>query len=225
VIDHKAEPVDTQNTNKRRKWQAARGPVARFARLLRARLIVPTLRGVHTPEHTARAVGIGLAVALTPTSGIQMSAVVGIWLMLRKLKPAWDFNLLVALAWTWVTNPVTIPPLYYLYIVTGRVLLGRWEKLRGYETFERRITETLAEDTGLLKSLWIFSVNLFEKFGVPILVGSLPWIALGTWLGYRWSFKLMQRIYEARKRRHAAVNAAKAFHDGQLQDGSVRNKN
>ncbi len=199
--------MDVRGSNNRENRRALK---TRFARLMRARLVVPMLRGRHPPGYTARAVGIGLAVALTPTSGIQMPTIFIIWLALRRFKPALNFNLLVALAWTWITNPLTVPPLYYLYIVTGRLVLGRWGELRGYEVFERRLTNTLGDDASWLESFWVFAVNLFEKFGIPMFVGSVPWTVLGAWLGYRWSLTVMQRIHEARERRRAAAGLPQA---------------
>ena len=44
----------------------------RFKRACRLRLVVPLKRSVHSPEHIARGVGIGMFWAMTPTVGIQM---------------------------------------------------------------------------------------------------------------------------------------------------------
>ncbi len=52
---------------------------------------------------------MGLAVALTPTIGVQMPVVLLLWLGVRRLRPAWDFNLLVARAWTWLISVATMP--------------------------------------------------------------------------------------------------------------------
>jgi uncharacterized protein (DUF2062 family) len=167
---------------------------------LRRRLIIPLFRSPHPPEYTARGVFIGLLVALTPTVGIQMAIVGVLWIGLRALHSRFDFNLIAALAWTWVTNAVTAPFVYYAYIVTGRVMLGRWDELRGYATFADRFQQSLPVDAGAFHTVWIFVVNLFKVFGVPLFVGCVPWTVLGAWLGYRWSLKFT-RIYQARRAR------------------------
>ena len=94
--------------------QKPASPVPRgwLSRIVHGKLIAPLRRSRHTPEYTARGVLVGLLVALTPTVGVQMPIVFGIWLALRKMYPGWDFNVVVALAWTWVTNAVTAPFVY-----------------------------------------------------------------------------------------------------------------
>jgi uncharacterized protein (DUF2062 family) len=175
---------------------------------VRRRLIIPLFRSPHPPEYTARGVFIGLLVALTPTVGIQMAIVGVLWVALRALHSRFDFNLIAALAWTWVTNAVTAPFVYYAYIVTGRVMLGRWEELRGYATFADRFQQSLPVDAGAFHTVWIFVVNLFKVFGVPLFVGCVPWTIVGAWLGYRWSLKFT-RIYQARRARRRRERVAR----------------
>lgn len=174
--------------------------LARSAAAVRARLLRPLIRTAHPPEYTARGVMFGMMIALTPTVGVQMPIVFVLWLAVRRFRPAWGFNVVVAMAWTWVTNVVTAPPLYYLYIVTGRTLMGRWDRVRDYDTFESRLTESLDADAGWAEALWVYAVNLVDKFGVPLFVGSLPWIVLGSWLAYRWSRRFVVGVRRARER-------------------------
>ena len=172
-----------------------------LSRIIHEKLIEPLRQSRHAPEYTARGVMCGLLVALTPTVGVQMPIVFGIWLVLRRVRPAWDFNLVVALAWTWVTNVATAPPLYYLYIVTGRLMMGRWEDMQGYGVFSERLAATLPADAGWLEAAWLFVVNLFEIFGIPMFVGCLPWMVLGAWAGYVWSLGVLRQLARARARR------------------------
>lgn len=179
----------------------------RFVRSLRSRLIRPLLHPRHPPEYMARGVFFGLFVALSPTTGIQMPLILVLWLLVRRFRSSWNFHLLVAMAWTWVTNVLTIPPLYYLYVVTGRVLLGWWDRIKSFETFESRLSETLSPQAGWLEAIWVYTVNFIEKFGLPVFVGSIPWMILGSWLGYTWSLALIRRI-RARRRRRTEVQDA-----------------
>jgi len=176
-----------------------------LARLIRHRLVIPIVRSRHPPEYTARGVMVGLAVALTPTVGIQMPVVFLVWLLMHRFRRAWDFNLLVALAWTWLTNVFTAPPIYYMFLVTGRLMLGRWDRIRDYDTFSARLGSTLNAEVGWFETLWVYMHDLFEKFGAPMFVGALPWALLGSWLGYRWTLGLIRRMRERRARRNQAA--------------------
>ena len=104
----------------------------RFYRLVRFRLIVPMMRSHHTPEFSARAALVGLGWAFTPSVGFQMPVVLGTWLIARRVFK-WDFSLLQSLAWTWTTNAFTALPCYYIFFLTGQVMLGRWSDLSGYD--------------------------------------------------------------------------------------------
>ncbi len=103
-------------------------------RLTRYRLIVPIKRSKHPPTYTAHGSLVGLAWAFTPLVGIQMYLVFMTWVIGRKVFK-YDFNLIVALAWTWVTNVATMLPTYYIFYITGQIMLGRWNDISGYQSF------------------------------------------------------------------------------------------
>lgn len=170
-------------------------------RLARYRLVIPVLRSRHPPEHTARGVMTGLFWAMTPLVGIQMLLVLATWIACRRLFD-WHFSLVLGLAWTWVTNAFTILPFYYAYYVTGQVLLGHWDALTGFDTFATLWREAFAADVGFWKAVADYTVALVEGWGVPLLIGSLPWAfgsaAIGYWVSLRVS------------RRRAAIRAARA---------------
>ena len=64
----------------------------------------------------SRAVLLGLAIAFIPMP-FQMLAVLA-------FTPFFRFNVPIALAMCWLSNPLTMPPLYYLEYITGSFLLG-----------------------------------------------------------------------------------------------------
>lgn len=185
--------------------------LAQTTAVIRTRLIHPLLHTKHTPEYIARSVMFGLMVALTPTVGAQMPMVFLIWLAVRRFRREWDFSVVVAMAWTWVTNVATAPPIYYLYIVTGRILMGRWDRVRDYDTFAGRLTESLGEDPTWFESVWVYAVNLVNKFGLPLFVGCIPWVIIGSWLGYRWSRSFIVGVRRARERRRLRVAQRRAM--------------
>ncbi len=173
-------------------------------RMLRYRLLVPLLRAKHPPEYTARGVFVGLLVAMTPTVGVQMPICLVIWVVLRVVRPGWDFNAIVAMAWTWITNIFTLGPIYYLFLVTGRLMLGDFGDFSGYAEFTAMLTKMLSTDAGFLESLWTYTVALFETWGLPMFIGSIPWALLSAVIGYRWSLKLLHRVRARRMRKRRA---------------------
>jgi uncharacterized protein (DUF2062 family) len=72
-------------------------------RLRRALAWLLRLRG--SPEAIARGVAIGMVVAFTPTIGFQTLLALGASTLLNGNRP-------VAVVPTWITNPITIPPIY-----------------------------------------------------------------------------------------------------------------
>ena len=170
-------------------------------RLLRYRLLVPVLRAKHPPEYTARSVMVGLLVAMTPTVGVQMPIVLAVWFIIRLFWSAWDFNVVIAMAWTWVTNVFTLGPVYYVFLVSGRLMMGQPGGLSGYSEFSAMLSKTLSAEAGFFESLWTYTADLFEIWGVPMFVGSIPWALASAFFGYRWSLTLLQRIRARRLRK------------------------
>jgi len=136
----------------------------RFGRLgwyVRRKLLVPFLRRSQSPEYSARGVALGLLIGMTPTLGLHLLLVLAVWAIAGKFFPQRKFSLLVAMAWTCVMNPLTAAPLYYLFFVTGRLMLGGGEAVQAYGTL--------------------------SQYGLPMLVGCIPWAMLMAFAGYRWS--------------------------------------
>jgi len=174
-----------------------------LARLTRLRLIIPLKRGQMPPEFIAKGVAVGLAVAFTPTVGLQIVMVMAIWALAKWLGPRFQFHFVAAIAWVWVTNLFTIGPIYYAFLLTGQLMLGRFDELGsiGFDSFTAHLTQVASVDTGFLEGLWVGTVALFDVWGIPLFVGSIPW-AIGTaWLGYAWSLRFVKRVQARRQAR------------------------
>lgn len=174
-----------------------RGVLEQMGRIVRHRLIVPLKRSKHTPEYSARGTAVGLAWAMTPLVGIQMWLVFMTWLFCKKVLK-WSFSLPLGLAWTWVTNVITLPPVYYGFYITGQLMRGQWDNLSGYESLSRVIHETfLGELTFGEKWKLVFDL-LVKDWGVSMIIGCLPWALVFGVGGYYFTRTFVRR-YRHRK--------------------------
>ena len=169
----------------------------RLMRMLRYRLVIPLKRSRHAPEHTARGVMIGVAWAMTPTVGFQMPLVFANWVTTRKLFN-WDFNLVNALAWTWLSNIFTLPPLYYLFFISGQFMLGRFDDPAGYEVFLKLIDGWQNVSLGNWEAASIWFLAIIKGPGAAMIVGCIPWAILSGWISYIWSLAFVRK-YRIRK--------------------------
>jgi uncharacterized protein (DUF2062 family) len=198
--------LDIESGNGRRH-----GAARRFLRLLRLRLIIPMIRAGGKPENTARAVAVGLFYAFTPTFGIQMALTFVHWYISRTFFRK-DFNVVVAMAWTWVTNFFTVPICYYAFFLTGQIMLGRWDDLSGFNSFrnfwETAMGRTGGDPTSIQAWETYFSI-IVEGWGLAILVGSVPFAVVGYIVGYYWTLRVAIRWRAAKLAKRAAKAEAR----------------
>ena len=183
-----------------------RGLFKTIVSLIHVKLIAPMVRSKHPPEITARGAMIGMAWAMTPLVGVQMYLVFMTWLFTRKVFK-WDFNLPVGLAWTWITNVFTMPPFYYTFYVTGKIMMGEFAERTTYIKFYNLI-KTVLNENGVIEALKAMSAVLIKDWGFAMMVGSVPWIIIGSWGTYKWTLwyirrrqsTLMKRLANRQKR-------------------------
>ncbi|MDG4574949.1 MAG: DUF2062 domain-containing protein [Defluviicoccus sp.] len=167
------------------------GAWRRLGRLIHLRLIVPLKRSRHSPEFTARGTAIGLFWAFTPLVGIQMHLVFLTWLCMRPTR--WRFNLLVGVAWTWVTNVLTMWPCYYVFYVTGRLMLGDWHLDFAYHDVVEGLKSAFLAGDDFLSSVGHVIKALLADTGLPLLLGCVPYAIGFGWGGYLWSVAYLRR--------------------------------
>jgi uncharacterized protein (DUF2062 family) len=172
----------------------------RLQRAVRYRLLVPMQRSRHSAEHTARGVMMGLIVACLPVPAGQMAMAFLVWVIARRVF-RWDFSVIQGVAWTWVTNVFTSPPIYYGFFVTGQIMLGRWDDVGGYESFVGTLTAVISGQGGFLETLRAVGRVAVLEWGLAMWVGAVPWAALFAWLGYRLALRFVVAYRLARARR------------------------
>ncbi len=122
------------------------------------------LKKYKVPEHylstnrrmVSRAVFLGLFIAFIPMP-MQMLAVLA-------FMPIFRFNVPIALAMCWLSNPFTMPPMYYIEYLTGTYLLG-------------------IDVVDVEMTLEWFSENIGDIF-IPLYTGTLLFSVVGSSLAY-----------------------------------------
>ena len=104
----------------------------------------------------SKAVLIGLFIAFIPMP-MQMLAVLA-------FIPFFKFNVPIALAMCWLSNPLTMPPMYYVEYLTGAFILG-------------------TEVAPVEMTIEWFSENIDDIF-IPLYFGTLIYSVLGSLGGY-----------------------------------------
>lgn len=138
---------------------------------------------------------VGMFVGLTPTVGIQMYIVTLLYLLCRYGFRA-RFNLTIAISLVWISNPVTMIPIYFVFLQVGDALLGYLGHPVSEMTFELFQAEValLAEGqqdwtTWLLAAGQVFLL----EFGWPIVVGSLVFAVPGALLAYPVTYFMLSK--------------------------------
>ena len=139
-------------------------------------MILPLLQSEGTPESIALGVAIGLFIALTPTVGIQMTLVLVVGTLINRYT-RWQMNRLVGIAMCWVSNPLTMLPMYYGYLWLGWIVTGRgWMPPVSMESWQRQFSSYLQRDPkmmGFWEKLQSFVMAGLGELAIPMWVGSL----------------------------------------------------
>jgi uncharacterized protein (DUF2062 family) len=122
------------------------------------------LRSLLMLDDTEHAIALGTAIGvflgMTPTVGLQMITVMLLSVCTRRL---FRFNVMAALMSVYVSNPITIVPIYY-----GLYRVGTW--FVGGSVTREQFAATL-EYNGFA-DWWQTVVDLFVTLGAPLLVGT-----------------------------------------------------
>ena len=168
-------------------------------RLVKMKLMIPLLRSQQPADFKARGVAVGMAWAMTPLVGVQMTLVMITWVFFKKVLKK-DFSIPLALAYTWVTNVFTMLPIYYIFYVTGQLMLGHWNDISGYSQLQGILRDTFMSDLSFSEQWLLFFKLLLEDWGLAMVVGCLPWVVAGAWISYVLTMQF-ERIRAERKQK------------------------
>ena len=169
----------------------------KISRPVRYNLIIPLKRSKHSPQFTARGVMVGMFWAMTPFFGIQMALVMGTWIITTRLLN-WNFSLINGLAWTWVTNIFTLLPVFYLFFITGNLMLGSQDGISGYGQFVDVWNRSFDSTSGGWDAIKHWFETMINGWGLPMVVGSVPWAIFSAWAAYYLSFRFVANFQKRR---------------------------
>lgn len=145
------------------------------------RALMRYILGLDDTHHSiAMGTTVGMFIGMTPTVGIQMIIVMCVAILTKRF---FEFNRVAALITVYISNPVTMIPIYYLDYKVGTVFFGgdvsrdEFAKILEYESFA---------------GWWTTIVDLFVGIGVPLIVGSLVVAALCSAVTYPVMRKLLK---------------------------------
>ncbi len=171
-------------------------------------IVKPALMSVAPIKEVALAMGLGLFIGLTPTAGIQMWMTFVIWLFFKYILGI-RFDLIVATACVWISNPLTVIFIYYAFLVTGIMvfsILGLETVDLSFQVFQTQFSSIVANpDNDLLQAVVEGSKFLLVDLGLPMLVGSLVYAIPVSIAAYFLTFRFLLR-YRNRKARKAGMD-------------------
>lgn len=142
-----------------------------FTRYLYRELIQPILHSKDEPQLLARGAALGIFIAMTPTVGIQMGLVLACALI-----PRLHFNIPVALAMVWISNPVTVLPLYYFFYRFGLLFLQK--NADSWPAFIEKIQKILEnlEQYSYFQKMYRGAIDFFSlgvDYAIPLWIGGI----------------------------------------------------
>lgn len=148
-----------------------------------------------SPRYFALTVCVGLVFGISPIIG-QSYLCILTWGICRLFGVR--FNVIVACALTFISNPVTTPFMFYTFYLTGQMMLG--EGMIGFSNFVAQLNACLSQDISWATLFDVLS-QLFHGIGKPIFLGYLPWAIIagivGYFLGYqavvKWRLRQMRK--------------------------------
>jgi uncharacterized protein (DUF2062 family) len=151
---------------------------------LKERLLDPLLASRHPRRFNSWGTGIGLAAGFACPIGLQFFFITGFRVLFR-------FNSILALAFSLVSNPFTVVPLYYAYYRLGSFILGQPAGM-SLETFHDAIQNALA--SGYFWETIPALLNLGKDVIVRWCVSAAILAAVFGTLGYWVSWKIQEKF-------------------------------
>jgi len=144
----------------------------------RQHIIIPLTESYSPVREAALGCAVGMFLGMTPTVGIQMWMVFMAWVFAKYVFRA-RFDLMIGTAMVWLSNPITVGPLYYGFLVTGAWffhLMGLGEVTMTYTAFNEKLGAITGDPVMSTIDKFLAGVRfLIVDLGYPMVIGSLFW--------------------------------------------------
>lgn len=118
---------------------------------MKKKVWLPMQRKHKTPHYLARSNAVGMSLAFAPFPG-QIPVVFALWMICKRTN--FRFSLSISVAWTFISNVFTNLPLFYLYYITGNLLLGTGNNL-SYNQWQNMFGQNFGEAIKILGSRFL----------------------------------------------------------------------
>jgi uncharacterized protein len=156
--------------------------------------IDPLVKSQNPPWLDARGVSMGLIIGTAIPIGMQTAFMVLLRLLVR-------FNVLIAFAFTWVNNPLTLAPMYYIFYLIGSISLGK-TPAKNFQDFQV-LFKPIIEADGLREvcaQLLTLGGDFLSRWFVGAFVSAIP-------LGLT-SYFISLRFLKSRQQKKALLQEA-----------------
>ncbi len=166
----------------------------------------PVLRWViklrSTPRAIAGGLGLGTFIAFTPTVGIQL-------ILAFMFATLFNMNRPAAIIPVWITNPVTVAPIYtFNYWLGSKIWAG--PPLSDVSGLFLDIGHTMARlEYWNIKDQLLAVLNMGRDILIPLLFGSMAVALVTGFLAYALSLKLLSIFFTRRAQKHLLDRRAK----------------
>lgn len=127
------------------------------------KFIEPVLHINDEPKAVAGGVTLGIIVAMTPTVGIQM-------ILVTIVNTIFRVNRLAGILMVWISNPLTLIPIYWLDYWVGSILMQR--DLMTYEAFSKHMSVILDKLKDMdMWSGFIEFMGFLGELAAPLFLG------------------------------------------------------
>lgn len=197
---HEADSVEERAISPRK------GAVARLRKKILHNFITPLLKSAHPPWYDARGVSVGLAFGFAIPVGGQVA-------LMAVLRSAVRFNFLAAVAFSLVSNPFNMIPLYYGYYKLGCWVTGISPDI-DYELFGR-LMHPIAQSEYFWDAFSAF-IDLSKDVLTAWLVAAAILASTGAVVGYVATYKI--QMIRAKRRAERLEDRYERIL-GELDDG------
>ena len=160
----------------------------KLVKIIKEKFINPVLHSTAPVPEVSLGVAVGVFLGLTPTVGVQMYLVAMVWTIYRYIFKK-HFSLPVGVAMVWISNPFTMVPLYYIFLLTGYWLLGT-KNVLSYEIFTEKLS-LISEKDETSQMIIEGTQFLLIDLGWPMIVGSILYAFFGFVISYFIAFSIL----------------------------------